>query len=164
MEIAKARIEDLNEIMEVYDAARRFMRLNGNMNQWINGYPQPELVRQDIENGNLYVCRQTGMIAGAFAFIIGQDPTYSHVEGGSWHSDQPYGTIHRLGSNGCIRGVGKACFDYCKSAMDYLRADTHQDNIPMQRVLEANGFRRCGIIYLLDGSPRIAYDWHRREQ
>ena len=27
----------------------------------------------------------------------------------------------------------------------------------MQQLLELNGFRRCGIIYVRDGSPRIAY-------
>ena len=27
----------------------------------------------------------------------------------------------------------------------------------MQHVLESNGFTRCGIIHVADGSPRIAY-------
>ena len=27
----------------------------------------------------------------------------------------------------------------------------------MQRVFEKNGFEKCGIIYVEDGSPRIAY-------
>ena len=41
----------------------------------------------------------------------------------------------------------------------YLRADTHADNRPMQRLLEAYGFRRCGVIHgAVDGGERIAYD------
>ncbi len=27
----------------------------------------------------------------------------------------------------------------------------------MQKVFEKNGFKRCGIIYVEDGTPRIAY-------
>lgn len=27
----------------------------------------------------------------------------------------------------------------------------------MQHKIEKNGFTRCGIIYITDGSPRIAY-------
>ena len=32
----------------------------------------------------------------------------------------------------------------------------------MQRLLEQNGFVRCGTIYIWDGSPRIAYQLSRR--
>ena len=56
-------------------------------------------------------------------------------------------------------GVGRACFDYCKSVIGHLRVDTHQDNLPMQKTVEANGFVKRGIIRLEDGSPRLAYDW-----
>lgn len=42
-----------------------------------------------------------------------------------------------------------------------LRADTHADNIYMQRALTATGFVRCGTIYTEDGTPRLAY-YHRR--
>ena len=42
-----------------------------------------------------------------------------------------------------------------------LRADTHANNIYMQRALTATGFVRCGTIYTEDGTPRLAY-YHRR--
>jgi RimJ/RimL family protein N-acetyltransferase len=38
-----------------------------------------------------------------------------------------------------------------------IRIDTHRDNAIMQHLLEKNGFVKCGIIYVEDGSPRIAY-------
>ena len=38
-----------------------------------------------------------------------------------------------------------------------VRADTHADNVYMQRALEKSGFVRCGRIYTEDGSPRWAY-------
>ena len=36
--------------------------------------------------------------------------------------------------------------------------DTHEDNISMQRLLEKNNFKYCGIIYLEDGNKRIAFE------
>ena len=95
------------------------------------------------------------MVFSAF----GEDESYRVIEDGAWHLDQPYGTIHRLASNGKARGVSKACFDFCTAQIGYLRADTHADNRPMQRLLEAYGFRRCGVIHgAFDGGERIAYD------
>ena len=38
-----------------------------------------------------------------------------------------------------------------------LRIDTHRDNYVMQRLLEKNGFVRCGLIDLREGGERIAY-------
>lgn len=48
--------------------------------------------------------------------------------------------------------------DYCKAQIPHLRIDTHEDNKVMQHVLEKYGFVRCGIVYVSDGSPRIAYE------
>jgi RimJ/RimL family protein N-acetyltransferase len=35
--------------------------------------------------------------------------------------------------------------------------DTHQDNVVMQRILEKLGFTYCGIIFVANGTPRLAY-------
>ena len=40
----------------------------------------------------------------------------------------------------------------------HLRADTHSTNATMQYILQKNGFRRVGVIYVPDGSPRIAFE------
>ena len=50
------------------------------------------------------------------------------------------------------------CCDHLVSgALRELRADTHADNKIMQHLLEKNGFTKCGIIHVEDGTPRIAY-------
>ena len=97
-------------------------------------------------------------IVGGFAFIIGREPNYAVIENGAWHSDQPYGTIHRIASNGQAKGIACACFDFCHSKIDCLRIDTHADNKPMQNAIGSYGFRYCGIIHVADGTPRNAYD------
>ena len=42
MEIRKASVQDLGQIMQVYDKARKFMRENGNAEQWGEDYPSTD--------------------------------------------------------------------------------------------------------------------------
>ena len=36
------------------------------------------------------------------------------------------------------------------------------DNSIMQKLIKRNGFKECGTIYLLNGSPRMAFQWSRQ--
>ena len=73
--IRPTRLEELGQVMPFYERARRFMATNGNANQWINGYPSPDDIRQDIENGSSYVfVNENQELEGCFAFIRGEDP------------------------------------------------------------------------------------------
>ena len=96
-------------------------------------------------------------IHGVFAFILGVDPTYLQIYEGAWRSDTAYGTIHRIASDGS-GGILSAALEYAKSTTSHIRMDTHADNHIMQRALAKAGFSRRGIIYIADGTPRIAYD------
>lgn len=158
MTIRKASPGDLDRLMEIFDIARRFMQSTGNANQWINGYPQRELIAREIEASHCHVCEnETGQIVGTFCFIPGPDPTYSYIEDGAWPNDEPYYVIHRIASDGSCKGIAKACIDWCYSQCQHLRVDTHADNEVMQKSLIRNGFVRCGIIYVANGTPRIAF-------
>lgn len=102
--VRAAREQDLPRILTIYNVARRYMRAHGNTAQWVNGYPSEELLRQDLAAGQLYVLEDGGGVYAVFAFILGEDPTYRRIRG-AWRDDSPYGTIHRLGSDGSHRGV-----------------------------------------------------------
>ena len=158
MNIRKAEQKDLEKILEIYAYARDFMKRTGNPTQWGDEYPKEEMLRDDIEKGNLYVCEENDGIKGVFAFIAGIEPTYSYIEKGSWKNDEPYGTVHRIASCGEAKIFG-LCIDFCKSKIENVRIDTHFDNKIMQRLIERNGFEKCGVIYVEDGSPRIAYQF-----
>ena len=146
---------DMDRILEIYAHARRFMVENGNLTQWGNGYPAQEMLEEDIRQGRLFAVTENGQICGVFLFAIGDDPTYEYIEG-CWGSDTPYGVIHRVAGIG--GGIFAAALEYCRSQIGHLRIDTHADNKPMQHVVEKAGFTRRGIIYVADGTPRIAYD------
>ena len=149
---------DLPVILEIYDRARKFMVENGNASQWQNNHPPQVLLEQDIEKKILYVYENQGAIQGVFALIPGIDPTYNYIEG-AWQDDSEYAAIHRVASAGKEKGVFHRIADYCLSQICHLRIDTHADNIPMQKAVEKYGFQKCGIIYIEDGSPRIAYEY-----
>jgi len=156
-EVRKANESDLMSIGEIYAYARYFMAQHGNPNQWGNSKPELKDLKDDIRKGNLYVVVNQGTIYGVFAFILGEDPTYIRIYEGSWRSREPYGTIHRIAGNGA-GGILHTCVAYCEKIISYLRIDTHQDNYVMQNAVKKEGFEKCGIIYIADGSPRIAYD------
>ena len=156
LKIRPAEQADLERIEKIYEAAREFMRKNGNPPQWKNEYPQRDLLDADIARKNLHVVMDDGGICGVFLFVIGEEPTYGYMEGGTWRADTTYGTIHRIAS---VRsGVFAACLEFCCGKCSHIRVDTHADNKPMQHLAEKHGFSRRGIIYVQDGTPRIAYD------
>ena len=153
-----ARRSDLEQILEIYAHARKAMADSGNPTQWGDSYPPQEMLEEDIDSNRLFVYVVNGQLLGVFAFILGVDPTYQAIEGGAWLNDTlPYGTIHRLASSGKSKGVASAVIEWCLEHCQSLRADTHADNQIMQHLLEKNGFTRCGIIHVADGTPRIAY-------
>lgn len=149
---------DLPVVLDIYAYARSFMIKNGNPTQWAGGYPAKELLQDDVENRNLYVVEEAGRICGVFAFVIGPDATYARIEQGEWLSEGEYGTIHRVAGDGTMHGMLQKAVSYCEQRIPHLRIDTHQDNRIMQRAILKCGFQKCGIIYVSDGSPRIAYE------
>lgn len=155
--VRKALREDLPRIQEIYAYARSFMVRTGNPNQWKNNHPPIAQLEEDITKGDLYVICTGQQIHGVFYFYIGEDPTYQRMDGGSWRSDAPYGTIHRIAGDGS-GGILQTAVAFGKQRIPHLRIDTHEDNQVMQRAVAKQGFQRRGIIYIADGSPRIAYD------
>lgn len=156
--IRRATLSDIDRLMEIFEIARRFMVSTGNTHQWINGYPQRELIIQEIKSQHCWVCvNERDTVIATFCFIPGDDPTYAVIEKGEWPSNTPYAVIHRLASDGSCKGIASTCIKWCSNQISCLRADTHEDNKVMQHLLETNGFIRCGIIYVANGTPRIAY-------
>ena len=160
--IRKATYSDIPRLMEIFECARGIMRSSGNMNQWNQGYPSEDIVRQDIDNGNCYVMEMEEKIMSTMAFIPGPDPTYSKIYEGEWPEDKPYHVIHRIavgepGHNAAVRML-----DWAFSQTEAIRIDTHKDNVIMHHILGKYGFTHCGVIFLADGNPREAYYMSRR--
>lgn len=158
LHINRAEMEELPEILPIYAYARNFMKENGNASQWKDDFPPEQLLVNDIRDGNLYVIKEGNTIHAVFAFLTGVEPTYSVIEQGGWLSDTEYGTLHRIAKDGTVHGIFDRIVAFCGQKIGHLRIDTHRDNHVMQHLIRKNGFQECGIIYVADGSPRIAYE------
>ena len=158
MIIRLATLADAEAANAIYDDARSFMKMNGNGTQWNASYPGLLDVIEGIEAGTSYVCEDDGEVVATFHFETNaSDPMYAVIDGGKWRNDEPYAVIHRLAVKHRGRGIVDFCFSECFKRFPNIRIDTHENNAPMRRCLEKAGFEYCGIVYLPDGDPRIAF-------
>ncbi|MBQ9720431.1 MAG: GNAT family N-acetyltransferase [Oscillospiraceae bacterium] len=162
MEIRRSTPADLPAMTAIYAYVRRFMAEHGNLKQWgPTNWPPEELLRADIAAGDSYVCVEGDRIVGTFFFRQGADiePTYREITDGKWLDDSAYGVVHRIGSDGTVKGVGQFCIDWAFAQCGHLRMDTHGDNTVMQSLLKKCGFVHCGTIYVVeDDYPRLAFE------
>ena len=159
MHIRLATPHDLDDIADCYERARGFMQAHGNATQWSDGYPSRSTAERDIAVGCCYVCEGGNGVLGCLTLLDGPDPSYGSIGGGSWLNDKPYKVVHRIAARVQGTGVGGACMSWACSWGCDVRADTHEDNLPMQGLLEGLGFVRCGTVHLPDGGARLAYHW-----
>lgn len=158
MTIRPTTYADIDALQAIFAYARVQMAADGNPTQWGDGYPSREQLESDILRGVSYVVEHDGQPCATFVFIIGEDPTYHYIEDGNWLDDTlPYGTIHRIASNGQERGIFSFVLHWCSALCSNIRIDTHEDNARMIHLIEQAHFTRCGIIYTRDNSPRMAY-------
>lgn len=160
MIIRKATLEDIPLMQVVFAIARRFMAETGNPNQWAENYPSIEQLTYDINSGDSYVCLKEGKIVATFVLRGGNDPTYDVIYDGAWKNDYPYATIHRIASNGEVKGIFRIVMEYALQQYDTIRIDTHRDNIVMQNAIAKAGFEYCGIIHCWNGDERLAYQYN----
>ena len=152
-----ATMDDLARAHEVIGIGRATMRAAGNTVQWSPTGQAEAGITEDISLGRCYVMEDEEGIYGVFALVLGDDPTYAYIEG-AWQDDSPYGTIHRIASDGTHRGVLAECVQWSMAQIPHLRIDTHESNLTMRGAIEKLGFDYCGTIYIADGTPRRAYE------
>lgn len=156
--IRKSTFNDLPEMLEIFDKARKYMASHGNPNQWHDSWPSKEILISDIEIGQSFIVEddEKGILA-TFAYIVGVDKTYLDIDG-AWLTNKPYGTIHRLASSQKEKDI----FSYIISEVTKnglnMRIDTHKDNQSMIRAILKNGFKYCGLISPIEGGIRNAYE------
>lgn len=162
--VRKSGFEDVSRIMEIIAMAVEYMKSHS-IAQWNSDYPKKEQFLLDIARGESYVCILDGEIAGTAALSLEEEPNYLKIYNGCWISAGNYGVIHRLAVDDRRKGHGiaKAFVDYIEkmcinAGISAVRVDTHRDNGAMRRFLEKQGFIYCGVIYLPDGNPRVAYE------
>lgn len=155
--IRKSSTEDIPRLKEIFSIARKFMKETGNPDQWSEDYPGDDLLRNDIRQGDSYVCLSENQIVATFVLREGNDPTYSVIYEGRWPDDCPYATIHRIAGNGKLKGILHYAMKFALRHHNAIRIDTHRNNTVMQNAIRKEGFKYCGIIRCWNGDERLAY-------
>ena len=162
--IRHATETDISTMMRLLDHSRSLMRADGNTAQWV-GYPTREALLHDMERQASYLVLDGDTVVGTFALVPGDEPTYAFINHGRWiDTHTPYATLHRLAKAEGTHGIAAAAFAFAKERHTHLRVDTHSSNRPMRHVVTGEGFVECGVIYMPDGSPRLAYEWWRWDE
>lgn len=131
----RALSSDLEAIWSLREETSVLLRERG-IDQWQYDDPTLDVFRNDIEKGNFYCIKdESDRIIAMASIIIGIDPTYRVIHDGSWHTDAPYVTIHRLAVARAHLGERRA-YEMMRFAEKLaienntraLRVDTHPDN------------------------------------
>ena len=165
MNFSKSNTKDLPSIMKIIGEAQAYMASQA-VDQWQDGYPEEDLILNDIANNESYIVKNENNILATAMFTTQVDHTYDIIDG-KWLTPQDaiYGVIHRIAVGANYRGTGVAKF-IIKESEQYLienniasmRIDTHKDNTGMQSLLKGLDYTYCGIIYLEDGDKRLAFE------
>ena len=158
MELRKAEHSDLDRIMEILSDGRDALAALGT-DQWQGGYPTREIIENDIaRRESLVSVDDEGRLMATAMVACRDELDYREIFDGAWLTeslpDDPcYVVVHRVAvaSEKKHNGVGASILDYAawlarELGCASVRIDTHPGNVPMQKLLEKNGFTRCGTI------------------
>lgn len=158
-------IQDLDYILNILEEAKIFLKNNG-VDQWQNGYPNKEVILDDIKNNESYVLEYENKIIGTTVLSFRGDNNYNKIYEGKWITEkEKYAVVHRIaikrdsGVNNIGMNIMKFIENKCiDNNVNTIKIDTHEDNKNMQNLLKQLNYKYCGIIYLEDGSKRIAFE------
>ncbi|MBK1813589.1 GNAT family N-acetyltransferase [Clostridium sp. YIM B02505] len=164
MEFRRTVEADISSIMNIIKQAQTYFKENG-IDQWQNGYPNEEVIKNDIENEHSHVLLKDNNVVGTAAISFDGEKTYDNIHEGQWLSNDAFAVIHRIAVDNEYKGLGlsaiiiKAVEELCiNKGVHSIKVDTHEENLSMQRLLKKNGFQYCGIIYLEDKNKRVAFE------
>jgi len=164
MEFKKSVEADVDSIMKIIKQAQDYFKEKG-INQWQNNYPNVEVISNDVAEKNSYVLLQNKEVVATAVVSFKGEKTYESIYEGEWISNKEYAVVHRIAVDNSHKGLGlssqiiKNVEELCiEKGVSSIKVDTHEQNLSMQKLLRKNKFEYCGIIYLEDNSPRIAFE------
>ena len=156
----KTEKKDVAGVLKIIESAKERME-NMGLDQWQNGYPNENSIREDVDKRISYVMEENGEILGTSVLTFEKEDVYENMKEGKWLSDGEYAVIHRIAvsennknkgvSGEILKKLEKICIE---KGIYSTKIDTHEENEPMKGFLKKNGFLFCGIIYL-DREPDL---------
>ncbi len=158
----KAVPADIPPIWDILQQAILRRKADGSQ-QWQDGYPNPEVIQEDIEKGVGFVLTAENTIVGYSAVLINDEPAYAQITG-KWLTNADFVVVHRVAisekhlGKGLAQKILKFIEDFARNHNIYsVKADTNYDNLAMMKTFEKAGYTYCGEIYVR-GGLRKAYE------
>lgn len=167
LQLRKAQLDDLDCIGRLFDEARQYMAAQGNTVQWVDGRPNAETVRPDVEKGLGTVvvvpaAENTPEKIVGFFVLSDNEPAYEQIHG-LWAFQEPYVVLHRFAATPNYK-VGNFVLSYLQQHYTYIRLDTHRKNLTMKHLMSKFNFRYVGDVdynYAPHDGIRICFEWHK---
>ena len=155
MEFLKATKKDVNEIMSLYKEV-----MKTTFTTWGQGYPNKELIENDVNDSNLYVLKDEDKII-AVSFLGEKEE-----ENENWSNklNRPLGVARICVSNLYQRkGIGSMFLSFLieearNRGADGMHFHVATLNVAAMRMYEKVGFENCGL-----GKSNYGFDFYKYE-
>ena len=150
MKIVKATKTDEQSIMEMIDDCKVDMR-NRDIDQWNPYYPNIEVIKEDIEEGTLYIIKEEDMPIAVITLNEKQSIEYQQME---WTiKEGRFLVVHRLAVHPSHQSKGMA-----RKLMEFgeqlgkvdnfaaIRMDAYSGNPRALALYESMGYTKTGIV------------------
>lgn len=158
----KAQPDDISQIWDILQQAIIRRKEDGSK-QWQDGYPNLDVVKNDIVKGVGYVLTDGETIIGYSAVLINDEPAYAGIEG-KWLTNADFVVVHRVAISQDYLGKGLAVLIMkhieqfaLDNGIKSIKVDTNFDNPAMMKIFEKLGYVYCGEVFFR-GSARKAYE------
>jgi GNAT superfamily N-acetyltransferase len=158
----KADFSDSDTIWNILKGAIARRKADGSI-QWQDGYPNPDVIEKDIQNGAGHVLTLNSEVVGYVALLINDEPEYSRLKG-EWLTNGDFVVFHRVAieENHLGKGLAQQIFHFIeefakKNNIKSIKADTNYDNQPMLSIFQKSGYHYCGEV-TFRGTPRRAFE------
>lgn len=158
----KATESEIPQIWEILKQAIARRKADGSK-QWQDGYPNPDVVKKDLERGIGYVLTDDETLIGYSAVLINDEPAYSELEG-EWLTNGDFVVVHRvaISDSHLGKGLSKTILKHIEefaiqNEIYSIKIDTNFDNMAMLKIVDQIGYKYCGEVYFR-GSARRAFE------
>lgn len=162
MNLRKATLSEIPAIWDILQQAITRRKADGS-EQWQDGYPNEQSIRNDLANGSAYVLVDNDKIIAYAAIIFDIEPAYNDIQG-RWLTNGEYVVVHRVATSNEVIGKGVATHLFkliedlaIESKVYSIKVDTNFDNVPMLKILDKLDYTYCGEVFFR-GSARKAFE------
>jgi GNAT superfamily N-acetyltransferase len=170
MKYEKASLEDLSEVIALYNNCKSYLLKNGiyQWGEWGDYYPNSEYLRNSILDKEMFVLKNGSKIIGAVILDEKQSKEWENID---WiNSDGKTLVIHALVIDPIHqnKGFGKVlllfCEQYAKDNKYFsIRLDSFKKNDISNRLYQSNGYKNLGTV-IFDMKPENNKEYYCYEK